>query len=248
MSLDGCGRLSLTFSMTFTFVIPDLHGRIDLLDAAVAEIANMAPGRLLFLGDYVDRGPESRAVVERLMSEPSWLCLKGNHEAMMVNAIRGGRAPDHWLRNGGASTLLSYGHAEHGRIDLSIVPPAHIEWMSTLPVMHHDRHRIYVHAGIDEGVPIDKQQERTLLWKRYGDELAAFDRHVVHGHDAQLDGPILLPARTNLDGSAWQTGILHVGVFSDSEPGGPAEIITVSSKSSSRLRPPRRAQGQTSAP
>jgi serine/threonine protein phosphatase 1 len=95
--------------------------------------------------------------------------------------------------------------------------------------MHTDRHRIYVHAGLDSNVPLDRQSERTLLWKRYpeGDGSGYAGRHVVHGHDSIVDGPQLYEGRSNLDTRGWRTGRLVIAVFDDDTPGGPIDLITV---------------------
>jgi serine/threonine protein phosphatase 1 len=93
--------------------------------------------------------------------------------------------------------------------------------------MHTDAHRIFVHAGLDPGVPLDAQAEHTLLWKRYpkGYKGGFGDRHVVHGHNSFADGPELYEGRTNLDTVAWRTGRLVTGVFDDAKPGGPVDFI-----------------------
>jgi len=92
-----------------------------------------------------------------------------------------------------------------------------IAWLDQLRLMHIDAHRLYVHAGVDPDIPLDRQSETTLLWHRYpkGYSGGYGERHVVHGHDNNPDGPLLLEGRTNLDTLAWRTGRLTVGVFDD---------------------------------
>ena len=104
------------------------------------------------------------------------------------------------------------------------VPAADVAWLDQLPLLHLDRHRLYVHAGVEPGVALAQQTVRTLLWKRYppGDPSGFEGRHVVHGHDNDPDGPLLFEGRTNLDTLAWRTGRLTVGVFDNEKPGGPA--------------------------
>ncbi|SDT04363.1 metallophosphoesterase [Bradyrhizobium canariense] len=222
--------------MGFTYVIPDIHGRADLLRDGLAGIVAHARGQagtIIALGDYVDKGPDSKGVIDLLRHEPapgwSLVTLKGNHDIMMVEALRHSSKMAWWLERGGDMAIRSYGGAP------SNVPPADIEWLDRLLLMHIDRHRIYVHAGLDPDVPLDQQTERTLLWKRYPEGFAAGfgDRHVVHGHDSFPDGPKLYQGRTNLDTRAWRTGRLVIAVFDDDKPGGPIDFIRVSGPPSS---------------
>jgi len=216
--------------MSFTYVIGDIHGLDDLLGAALGEINARARGAaavIIALGDYVDKGPQSRQVIERLLPGigGGWkfIALKGNHDAMMVEAVRDPSKLAAWLEKGGDAALASYGG------DPAAVPQAHIGWLDRLPLTHVDAHRLYVHAGVEPGVPLDRQSETTLLCKRYpkGNPDGFGERHVVHGHDNDPEGPLLYPGRTNLDTAAWRTGRLTVGVFDDDRPGGPVDLIEV---------------------
>jgi Calcineurin-like phosphoesterase len=216
--------------MSLTYVIPDIHGRSDLLRDGLARIAAHARGgygTLVALGDYVNKGPDSKAVIELLRAGPlpGWpfIPLKGNHDAMMVDGLCDHSKMQWWLDRGGNTTIASYGG------DPSKVPPDDIEWLDGLALMHVDRHRIYVHAGLDPEMPLDRQSERTLLWKRYpqGDASGFAGRHVVHGHDSIVDGPKLYEGRTNLDTRGWRTGRLVIAVFDDDRPGGPIDLINV---------------------
>jgi len=216
--------------MNLTYVIPDLHGRSDLLRDGLALIAAHARGgygSLVALGDYVNKGPDSKAVIEVLRADPlpGWpfFPLKGNHDVMMVEALRDASKMQGWLDRGGNTTVASYGG------DPSLVPSGDVEWLDGLALMHHDRQRIYVHAGLDAEFPLDRQSEKTLLTKRYpaGDTFEFGGRHVIHGHDSQADGPKLYKGRSNLDTQAWRTGRLVIAVFDDDAPGGPIDFITV---------------------
>jgi serine/threonine protein phosphatase 1 len=232
--------------MRLTYVIPDLHGRYDLLNDALAGIAAHARGEtgtIVTIGDYVDKGPDSKAVIDRLLpgAGPGWnlIALRGNHDAMMVEALRDPSKMAAWLGKGGDAALASYGGDPAG------VPQTHIAWLEGLRPMYLDAHRLYVHAGVDPEIPLDRQSEATLLWKRYPkgypDGCGKFhvvhghdtfpdgygDLHVVHGHDNFPDGPLLYPGRTNLDTLAWRTGRLTIGVFDDRKPGGPVDLIVV---------------------
>ena len=216
--------------MSLTYVIPDIHGRDDLLSRALTKIAAHAGGEagiIVMIGDYVDKGPDSRQVIDRLLSgvADGWrlIALKGNHDAMMVQALRNPAKMASWLEKGGDAALASYGG------DPLAVPQTHLAWLDRLQLMHVDAHRVYVHAGVDPEVPLDRQDEVTMLWKRYpkGYKHGFGELHVVHGHDNDPDGPLLYEGRTNLDTLAWRTGRLTVGVFDDDKPGGPVDFIVV---------------------
>jgi len=216
--------------MSTTYVIPDIHGRYDLLCYGLAEIAARAAGKtsvIVAIGDYVDKGPDSRAVIDRLLSGVgegfSLVALKGNHDAMMVDALRDPAKMAAWIAKGGDAALASYGG------DPTAVPQTHIDWLDGLRLMHSDAHRLYVHAGVDPELPLDRQSEETLLWKRYPTGYAGGfgNLHVVHGHDNDPEGPLLYEGRTNLDTLAWRTGRLTIGIFDDDRPGGPVDFIVI---------------------
>lgn len=216
--------------MSQTFVIPDIHGRLDLLCDGLAEIAARAQGEgntIVAIGDYVDKGPASRGVIDRLLSGVGegfhLVTLKGNHDAMMAGALRDPSKMADWLAKGGDAALASYGG------DPANVPQAHLDWLGRLRRFHIDVHRLYVHAGVDRKISLDEQREETLLWKRYpkGDADGFGELHVVHGHDNYPDGPLLYQGRTNLDTLAWRTGRLTIGVFDDDRAGGPVDFIVI---------------------
>jgi serine/threonine protein phosphatase 1 len=230
----------------FTYAVGDVHGRLDLVERAFARIAAHAgarPHRAIMLGDYIDRGPESAGVIEfliRRQAQAELVCLKGNHEDMMLRAVAdedgGLRA---WLANGGRETLRSYGARPDGDFRRAI-PAAHVEWLSALPLAATDPHRIFVHAGLAPRVPLSLQDEATLLWIRrpfLEAPAGAFEAHVVHGHTPLWEGkpdpaePERLAHRTNLDTGAYFTGVLSVGAFDAAAPGGPIEVLRVSGRS-----------------
>lgn len=220
-----------------TYAIADLHGRYDLLIQALNAIfSRPGGGTVVTLGDYVDRGPESRQIIEHLMSlrdapQDGWkvICLKGNHEDMMVETLTAPLHPNWWIGNGGGATLVSYGHPRSGEYQPEIVPQAHINWLRDLPLTHVDQHRIFVHAGVDPLKPLEQQDRQTLLWKLYADDDGRGHdaRHVVHGHHQFEYGPLRYPGRTDLDTFAWHTGRIVIGVFDDNVAGGPVEIIEI---------------------
>lgn len=228
-----------------TYAVGDIHGRFDLLEKALLAVDDHArthdrDSRLVFLGDYVDRGPASRQVIETLMALDAagdTICLKGNHEELMVDALthakRGAYA--RWCANGGRETLASYGVGASDHPE-SLVPAEHVRWLSNLPLMTRDAHRVFVHAGLSPRKEMDEQTEAACLWIREKFLRAPardFDSHIVHGHTPVWEGkpnaeqPELLDHRTNLDTAAFASGVLTVGVFDDRVAGGPVELLQV---------------------
>jgi serine/threonine protein phosphatase 1 len=245
--------------MTKTYAIADLHGRYDLLVAALAAIPFEVGDTLVVLGDFVDRGPQSREIVDLLMDMTGatgtvrgdkWrtVVLQGNHEAMMVNVLRGptGEKMRWWIGNGGGQTLRSYGYESGDELLPLKVPESHLRWMEELPLYFEDAERVYVHAGVPAGKTA-AEAHATLMgrdamqWMLYGkaddgrgrlvpadNEGAPRDgKHVVHGHEQDAEHPLLLKHRTNLDTFAYHTGRLAVGMFEDGTAGGPVEVIWV---------------------
>ena len=240
------------------YAIGDIHGRFDLLERAIEIIRahGRAGGRrLVFLGDYVDRGPQSREVVERLMAlelEEDAIFLKGNHEDLMVQVLARGATSRfrNWLENGGDETLASYGVGDDDD-PREAVPAAHLAWMAALPMTAEDGGRIFVHAGLAPGVALADQSEEACLWIREAflrANAGAFEAHVVHGHTPRWTGkpepslPELLPHRTNLDTGAFATGVLAIGVFDPAVPGGPVELLLARGEAIAwpRVGPPSR--------
>lgn len=208
-------------SSVVTYAITDIHGCSELLDALLALIEDHAAGRerrLVFLGDYVDRGPDSAAVL-RTVSRLQWsepdrvVCLMGNHERMLLDALHTEDAELHWLANGGEATLSAFGARE-----VSDIPKPILDWIEGLPTLHGDGLRWYVHAGFPPGTAPQTSRDRDRLWIRepfLGDDYD-FGRHVVHGHTPRRDGrPEVRRFRTNLDTAAVYGGPLTAGVFGD---------------------------------
>jgi serine/threonine protein phosphatase 1 len=221
--------------MTKTYVVADLHGRHDLLKAAISHIEHQSNGgTVVFTGDYVDRGPQSRQIIETLMAGSQapgwkWICLRGNHEEIMIAGCMG--MLNWWIPNGGGATLVSYGakRGDDAADALALVPQEHLRWMHSLPVTHNDGKRLFVHAGVQGYRPLEDQDEHENTWMLYPDgaEDGYGELHVVHGHHQHEDGPILLKGRSNFDTFAWYTGRLVVGVFDDDVPGGPVGTIEI---------------------
>ncbi|MBY5863899.1 metallophosphoesterase family protein [Rhizobium leguminosarum] len=211
--------------MHYTFAIGDIHGCIDPLKRMIDRIeAYASEGAVVFVGDYIDRGPDSKGVLDRIIAGPSepwrWICLKGNHEDMMVAAYADGQSRAVWLGNGGLETEISYG----GR-----VLPQHLQWATDRPLMHVDRHRIFVHAGVDPAFPVDRQSQDDLLWMRFvaGEPGEYWGKHLVHGHTPSMSNPMTTGNRTNIDSGCVFGGKLSCAVFDDDVAGGPIDFIEV---------------------
>ena len=209
-----------------TYAIGDIHGCADLLGALLERIEAHAASKtykLVFLGDYIDRGPDSAGVL-RTISRLHWSdpervsCLMGNHEAMLLSALSTPGSDVLWLRNGGFETLASFGVDE-----AAAIPGDVLDWIEALPTIHADAQRWFVHAGFRPGSDPESSDTQDRLWIRdaFLTEDCDFGRHVVHGHTPQQTGkPELRRFRTNLDTAAVYGGALTAGVFSDAQ--GPA--------------------------
>ncbi|QQS14157.1 MAG: serine/threonine protein phosphatase [Rhodospirillales bacterium] len=224
------------------YAIGDIHGRADLLERLLARIvedaeetAGDAARVLVFVGDYVDRGMESRQVLERLVAgvpdgfEPVFLL--GNHEEAFLGFLDGGVVAFDWFRFGGLETLYSYGvgvprppvdpedvDAIRARL-VAAVPPEHVAFMRACKLTHSEGDYLFAHAGIRPGVPLDKQDPDDLLWIR--DEfLHSRDPHggrvVVHGHTV-TDEPEVRFNRIGIDTGAYVSGHLTCVVLSGAD-------------------------------
>lgn len=234
------------------YVLGDLHGRLDLLEKSVQKISDLvgeSDFQIITLGDYIDRGPNSRGVIEFLMAHPEIIALRGNHEDIAVQSIACQLKPNWWMGNGGHATLRSYGQTWHVHDDLlySLVPDEHVKWMNSLPLYYETEKQVFVHAGIPSDAPLAEQQFDTrsdgavkFNWMLYGpsDHGGWRGKHVVHGHHQFADGPHTWSpgskggGRTNLDTWAYKTGRIVIGVFDDTQ--GPAlEFIEVTDEDTS---------------
>lgn len=187
------------------YAIGDIHGRKDLLDEMIALIEHdmaATPSRenfVVFLGDLIDRGPDSAAVVERVRTyrpdNATVVVLGGNHEEVLLD-ILGGKTSliEDWLRYGGAECVESYGidprsmarmSAEHSlRLLQETIPAEHSDFLAQLGDTFRFGDYLFVHAGIRPGIPLDEQSPRDLRWIRepFLSDLGDHDMIVVHGH------------------------------------------------------------------
>jgi len=209
------------------YAVGDIHGRSDLLDrvhAAIDASARHGAEHVteIYLGDYVDRGPDSRGVVERLIArraDHDVVCLRGNHEEMFENFLHGELSIEDWQSAGGIETLMSYGVdprplAQASNDDwveaaLRQVPAAHHDFVVRLPDSHRVGGYFFAHAGVRPGIALDDQSPDDLLWIRdafLGDR-SDFGAVVVHGHTPTMAAEFR-PNRINLDTGAYLTSRL----------------------------------------
>jgi diadenosine tetraphosphatase ApaH/serine/threonine PP2A family protein phosphatase len=190
------------------YAIGDIHGSLHKLRDLMMLCERHADGRtasFIFLGDYIDRGPDSRGVVEALMDMQSRqpdrvIALKGNHEAVALEVVDGETEAELWLREGGTATLRSYDID-----DARDLPDEHVAWLRSLPLCYDDGRRFFVHAGVDPEKPLGAQRDRDLIWIRepFLSDARDYGRLIVHGHTPQTDGiPDFRGNRLNLDTGA----------------------------------------------
>ena len=204
-----------------TFAIGDIHGCYSALVGILRQCRDYAKGRghrLVFIGDYIDRGPDSRAVVETLRKldersvKGTVICLMGNHEDMMLDAIDTGDATQ-WLHNRGGETLASYGVP-----DAQSIPERDIVWVRSLRLSFDDGVRFFAHAGVDPDEPLERQPREELLWirRRFLESTRDYGRRIIHGHTPTRDKrPEIKPNRINIDTACVYGGVLTAAVFAD---------------------------------
>jgi len=219
------------------YAVGDVHGRLDLLGPLLRDIAEDAlaaqtPGQsaerplLVMLGDYVDRGPDSKGVIDLLLQMQSYArietrTLKGNHEEALLRFLDDPMFGATWLDNGGGPALASYGvQPPASRTDPEVwakasaefaaaLPPAHRTFFENLELMVTEGDYAFVHAGVRPGVAIEAQAERDLLWIRqeFLQAPGPFGKVIVHGHTPTEEAQ-LMPHRLGVDTGAYATGVL----------------------------------------
>jgi len=213
------------------YAIGDVHGRADLLALMHAKIeadslnAPRLRKHVIYLGDYVDRGPASREVVEMLLSGPpagfSATHLLGNHEWMLLRFLSDAAQGPEWLALGGLATLLSYGvgFVGPGRMEAKLLaaqqhfrqrlPSTHRRFLDGLPRYVTVGDYMFVHAGVRPGIPLERQNHADLIWIRgeFLESTAFHGKIIVHGHSYGTE-PEILPNRIGIDTGAYATGRL----------------------------------------
>ncbi len=214
------------------YAIGDIHGRVDLLEALhreiVADAEQLTPGTdklALYVGDYVDRGLESRQVLDLLLGQPlpdfHPVYLLGNHDAWLLSFLLDAKIGSTWLRYGGDATLHSYGvrlrrPTEDPQFyqDLQAelrerLPRRHIEFLEELELSYETGDYLFVHAGVRPSVPLDRQIADDLLWIRepFLSSRRDLGKVVVHGHTVEAE-PSVRANRIGIDTGACWTGRL----------------------------------------
>lgn len=211
------------------YAIGDVHGRADLLEHVFARIdAHIAAHPIshpvqVLVGDYIDRGPSSREVLDSLIGRArskQMILLKGNHETLVLEFLRDPSMLQSWGQMGGFETLMSYGLKPSLNADAlkqkelaialqAALPRSHLRFLAGLPISFSCGGFFFAHAGVRPGVPLAEQREEDLLWIRgefllYEEE---FGQVVVHGHTPVREVEIR-PNRINIDTGAYATGVL----------------------------------------
>lgn len=211
------------------YAIGDIHGRRDLLILLLNKINAHARGRsaeVIFLGDYIDRGPDSAGVIDAILDSPrleKFACsyLKGNHEATLLEFLSDPGVGPSWAQFGGLETLMSYGVRPptlksdvdawaSASKDLHVkLPDRHKRFYAELELTVERGDYLFVHAGVDPEKRLEDQTEHDLLWIRdeFLDHGRQLDRLIVHGHTPE-PSPHHDKRRIGIDTGAYQTGIL----------------------------------------
>lgn len=201
------------------FVVGDVHACPAELEALIRSLPLYKGDRLVFLGDYVDRGPGSREVIDFLLGlqsdgEGELVFLKGNHEDMFLHYMGySGHYGEAFLFNGGSTTLESYGLSllSTGGEVASALPPAHLQFFLDLKTLYPVEDVLCVHAGVNPLKPLEEQEEEELLWVR---EEFIYNSHslpytVIFGHTPQREVLFHLPYKVGID-----TGLVYGGKLS----------------------------------
>jgi serine/threonine protein phosphatase 1 len=211
------------------YAVGDVHGRADLLNGVFAQIdahlvSSPVPQPIqVLLGDYIDRGPDSREVVETLIARrrnDAMVCLKGNHESYLIRFLDDPTILAEWAQVGGAETLLSYGIDQFDPHDprqcqraanafREVLPEQHYQFFHSLALSFESGDYFFVHAGVRPGIPLGEQRERDLLGIRrdFLQHDRDFGKTIVHGHSPMRE-PDIRANRINIDTGAFETGRL----------------------------------------
>lgn len=211
------------------YAISDIHGCAHLLKQMLrvidVDMARSPPSRAIevYLGDYIDRGPDSRATLDILIERSRRsraVFLSGNHEVLLIEALRDPTRAQEWFRYGGLQTLISYGLTPSRSPDnaeqqtllhelLTVMPEQHIQFLDSLRLTFTCGDFFFAHAGVRPGIPLDRQSEADLLWIRneFLQSNENFGKYIIHGH-TPVRSAEAHPNRMNIDTGAYATGNL----------------------------------------
>lgn len=183
-----CALVAPSVAPMRTLAIGDIHGCFSSLEAMAAYVNFREDDTIITLGDYVDRGPNSKGVIDFLLAlreTHEVISLRGNHEIMMLEARKSEACRSSWLGFGGQETLASYG------TDFDDVPDLHWEFMKEAKAYHETDSHFFVHANVDPTAPLYAQPEEMLFWARFGNPKPHVSGKVmVCGHTSQRSGEI----------------------------------------------------------
>ena len=203
------------------YCFPDIHGCSDILKQALSFVYKQNPngGKIIFLGDYIDRGPDNLGVITTIMNPPEgweFVTLLGNHEEMFIDSYFHGtpfydpRASKD-IAGFKQDEFVIYEHVRQG-IDRSI-----IEWMHNLKICHIEDKNVFAHAFYDDTRNPDEQVSRDAVWTRMGDWIKFQNDkqglYLTHGHTPRKYGPVKSPNRVNLDCGAVFYGRFVIGEY-----------------------------------
>lgn len=200
------------------FAIGDIHGCIDKLENLLEKLpVDWTTDKLIFLGDYVDRGPDPKAVVQLLselkaMHPYSTIFLKGNHESLFLDFLENGTITDAFLKFGGEKTIKSYQIDRESRK----IPSKHLDFLINLKTYYILDDFCFVHAGLKPGISIEEQDEDDLLWIRYEFIRSDYDwgKRIIFGH-TPFETPLIKPNKIGIDTGAVYGGRLTCLVLPD---------------------------------
>lgn len=192
-----------------TIAIGDIHGCATALERVLAEVSPEPDDTIVTLGDYIDRGPQSRRVIERLLQleqQCQLVPLFGNHESMLLMALEDSTQLDFWMQCGGQQTLASYD------CSLGDLPAEHLAFMRRCGLGYEIERHFFVHANYDADVSLENQSEYSLLWKHLSMQLPTphvSGKIAVVGHTPQMNGNVLrLPHLICIDTFCFGNGCL----------------------------------------
>lgn len=200
-----------------TFAIGDIHGCLTELNLLLDMMSPADDDMIVFLGDYIDRGPDSKGVIDRILGlKQPHICLRGNHEAALLDFRETG---EYWLYQvfGIESTFRSYGiepsslsEAEISRQLFERLPPEHLDFLHSLTLWYEQGDYLFVHAGLDPLTP-ELRDPRTLLWIRdmFVYSQVDFGKRVIFGHNPFYGAnPLIDDYKIGIDTGCWKTGVL----------------------------------------